>query len=147
MPLFQVPVPANTKLVVPLHTPVLLDVRLPVMFIVFPFKTGLTVLFTKVAFVTVISFGKVVVPELAIKGPVGLKVFAPIEKLRVPVAERERVPVMFRFDESVVVNVVPPNVKLFQFKAPVLNVVAAETLSVDPVVTTVPAVYVIVPVS
>jgi hypothetical protein len=117
------------------------------MFIVFPFKTGLTVLFTKVAFVTVISFGKVVVPELAIKGPVGLKVFAPIEKLRVPVAERERVPVMFRFDESVVVNVVPPNVKLFQFKAPVLNVVAAETLSVDPVVTTVPAVYVIVPVS
>jgi hypothetical protein len=135
----QVPVPVKTRFVVPKQIPLLLELKLPVIFIVFEFNVTLLALLTNIAFVTVILFGSVVVPALAIKGPVGLKVKAP-EKLNVLLCDNVNVPAMFKLEDIVIVYVLPPVVKLFQAKVFVLKVVAADTFSVEPVVTTVPAV-------
>jgi hypothetical protein len=139
LPALQVPVPIKASVEVPPTPPAPpVVVKLPVMLIVFPFSPTLPDAVANVRFVIVTSFGRVVAPPASI-APVGLKVFDPAENVKV-VTPSVSNPVILRFDVSVVVNVVPLNVKLFQVKVEVLKVVAAETLSVDPVVTTVPAV-------
>ena len=79
----QVPVPFNTKEVVPEHVPVEVVVRFPDIFIALVFNVGLVAELTSVAFVTFKVLGTVVIPVLTTKGPVGLKVKAPL-KLKVP---------------------------------------------------------------
>ena len=134
----QVPVPVKTRFVVPKQIPLLLELKLPVIFIVFEFNVTLLALLTNIAFVTVILFGSVVVPCDTVKGPVGLKVKAP-EKLNV-LCDNVNVPAMFKLEDIVIVYVLPPVVKLFQLIPLVLKVVAADTFSVEPVVTSVPEV-------
>jgi hypothetical protein len=79
-----------------------------------------------------------------------LNILTPTEKLTTPDApavENVVVPVILKLDVNVTVYPNPFNVKLFQFTVDVFKVVDVETDKVEPVVTTVPAVYVKFPVS
>ena len=91
---------------------------------------------SEVGMVIALAPARVEVP-LNTRTPVPAKVVAP---------DTVSVPLTVRLEDSVS-ELVPDKVTLFQLMPAVLSVVDAATFSVEPVVTTVPAVYVRVPVS